>query len=68
VNDWDNMCESTVFLEKDGESVEFMKDVAKILIEGDRLTIIGILGEEKTINGRIATADLMNHKITVVEE
>ncbi|TET89052.1 MAG: CooT family nickel-binding protein [Methanomassiliicoccales archaeon] len=68
MNDWDNMCESTVFLEKDGESVEFMKDVAKILIEGDRLTIIGILGEEKTINGRIATADLMNHKITVVEE
>ncbi len=62
------MCESTVFLEKYGESVEFMKDVAKILIEGDRLTIIGILGEEKTINGRIATADLMNHKITVVEE
>lgn len=68
MNDWDNMCESTVFLEKYGESVEFMKDVAKILIEGDRLTIIGILGEEKTINGRIATADLMNHKITVVEE
>ncbi len=68
MNDWDIMCESTVFLEKDGESVEFMKDVAKILIEGDRLTIIGILGEEKTINGRIATADLMNHKITVVEE
>lgn len=62
------MCESTVFLEKDGESVEFMKDVAKINIDGDRLTIIGILGEEKTINGRIATADLMNHKITVVEE
>ena len=62
------MCESTVFLERGGESQEFMKDVAKIIIDGDRLTLVGILGEEKTINGRIKVADFVNHKMIVVEE
>jgi predicted RNA-binding protein len=62
------MCESTVFLERGGESQEIMKDVAKIIIDGDRLTLVGILGEEKTVNGRIKVADFVNHKMIVVEE
>ncbi|MFQ6060558.1 MAG: CooT family nickel-binding protein [Thermoplasmata archaeon] len=62
------MCESTVFLEKEGESREIMKDVAKILIDGSRLTLIGLLGEEKIINGRIKVADFVNHRMTVVGE
>lgn len=62
------MCESTVFIERDGKTFEFMTDVAKILAVGDRLRCVGILGEEKSISGRVKEADFINHRIVLTEE
>ena len=65
---WDNMCESTVFLEREGENEEIMKDVAKIFIDGDQITFVGLLGEEKTITGELKVVDSVKHQVIVREK
>ncbi|MCK4444469.1 MAG: CooT family nickel-binding protein [Thermoplasmata archaeon] len=65
---WDNMCESTIFLEKEGEREEIMKDVAKIFIKGDQVTFLGLLGEEKTITGELTLVDSVKHEVIVREK
>jgi len=65
---WDNMCESTIFLEKGGEREEIMKDVAKIFVDGDRVTFVGLLGEEKTITGELTVVDSIKHEVIVREK
>ncbi|MEE9224122.1 MAG: CooT family nickel-binding protein [Thermoplasmata archaeon] len=64
----DNMCESTVFWEREGENEEIMKDVAKIFIDGDQLTFVGLLGEEKTITGVLRVVDSVKHQVIVREK
>lgn len=60
------MCESSVFLDKNGELTEFMNEVAKIDVIGDRVICIGILGDRKEIEGvQITEANLMQHRITL---
>jgi len=62
------MCESTIFLEKGGEREEIMKDVAKIFIDGDQVTFVGLLGEEKTITGELTLIDSVKHHVIVREK
>lgn len=57
------MCESNVFLEKDGKKQEVMKDVMKMMVDGNKITCIGILGEKKEVIGKIKIADLAHHEI-----
>ncbi len=61
------MCESTIFLDKGGEREEIMKDVAKIFINGDQVTFVGLLGEEKTITGELTVVDSVKHEVIVRE-
>ena len=62
------MCESTVFLIKDGEETELMRDVAKIEVNGKTITFIGIMGEVKTVQGTVQTADFVNHRFIVASK
>lgn len=62
------MCESTIFLERDGDREEIMKDVAKIFVNGDQLTFVGLLGEEKTITGELTVVDSVKHEVIVREK
>ena len=56
------MCESTAYVMESGQRRELMRDVAKIIIDGDQATLISILGERKVMeNVRLALADLMGH-------
>lgn len=58
------MCESTVFIEKDGERAEFMSDVVKIVFESDKAVCFDILGEKKVLkNARLKEANLVKHAI-----
>ncbi len=58
------MCESTVFLEKNGKRETIMKEVMKMIVSENEITFIGILGERKEIkNARIKVADLARHEI-----
>ena len=59
------MCESTIFFEKDGEKEEIMKDVDKIFVNGDQVTFVGLLGEEKTITGELTVVDSVKHEVIV---
>lgn len=61
------MCESTVVIEKDGNRVLLMEDVARVDIEGDHIKLTGILGETKETEGRITEINLMAHTIVIVE-
>ena len=62
------MCESTIFLERGEEREEIMKDVAKIFVNGDQLTFVGLLGEEKTITGELTIVDSVKHEVIVREK
>lgn len=58
------MCESTVFLDENGELKEVMQDVAKIDVQKDKIICLGLLGDRKEIEGvHIIEANLMEHRI-----
>ena len=60
------MCESRLYLLQGGMKREFMSDVTRIEVSGEDLTCTDILGERKSIKGRIVEIDLVNHAITVL--
>jgi predicted RNA-binding protein len=60
------MCESTVFLEEDGELSEVMQEVAKIEQIKNKVVCLGLLGDRKEIeNATIIEANLMEHRIVL---
>lgn len=61
------MCESTVFVEENGAVKEVMKDVSRIIINGDETVLTDILGQRMVINGiKLKEANLMSHGIVFV--
>ena len=62
------MCESVVVLRKGGRETKIMEDVGRIVIEGDTVTCIGILGQRKQLkNAMVRDANLMEHRIILEE-
>ncbi len=60
------MCQSNAYFLKDGNEELILEDVAKILFENDnKITLISLFGEEKTINGELEKVDLLSHKIFI---
>jgi predicted RNA-binding protein len=61
------MCESTVFLEENGAVKEVMKDVSRIIINGEETILTDIVGQRMVLN-RVALkeANLMSHGIVFV--
>lgn len=51
------MCLSTVYKSEDPDSI-LMEYVSKIQVDGDRITLTDVMGEQKTIQGSLALADL----------
>jgi predicted RNA-binding protein len=59
------MCESTVFVKtKDGED-KVMEEVARIEVRGRSIVMSRVLGEEKMIDGRIASIDFLGHRLVI---
>jgi predicted RNA-binding protein len=56
------MCESTVY-STDGETI--MEDVLYIKIDGQKIDLTDILGQKKTLEGRIVELDLDKHGIFI---
>lgn len=56
------MCESTVY-STDGDTI--MEDVLYIKIEGQKIDLTDILGQKKTLEGRIVELDLDKHGIFI---
>lgn len=57
------MCESTVYVRKDGGEEILMSEVASVRPEGGKLVLCTILGERIEFDGSIEEIDLMGHKI-----
>ena len=58
------MCESTVYLLKGSEKVLIMSEVARIIVNGDSVTCIDVLGERRVVtDARLTEANLLNHEI-----
>ena len=59
------MCLATVYIDKNGQKEEVMRDVAWIEPEGDQLLLIGFLGEERLLHSRIKSIDLLDSSIVL---
>jgi len=61
------MCESNVYIKKNGAEELIMENVAAISPLGeDRFLLKGLLGDSCQISGKIEEINLMAHKIVLV--
>lgn len=51
------MCLSTVYKSTEPDSI-LMEYVSKIQVDGEKITLTDIMGEERTIQGTLVLADL----------
>jgi predicted RNA-binding protein len=59
------MCETTVFSVADGGRKQLMDNVSIVLVDGDELTLSGLLGETKKVSGKVIRVDLEKHEILI---
>jgi predicted RNA-binding protein len=63
------MCESTVFMEENGAVKEVMRDVSRIVINGEETIFTDILGQRVVMNGiTLKEANLMSHGIVFMRK
>jgi len=61
------MCETKVFIEKDGKKEEILENVINIQIEKDGLFLKGLFGEQKFVKAKIKKIDFMKHEMLLTE-
>lgn len=61
------MCLSTVYVQTKGQRKEVMKDVAKIVTRNGGYLLIGLLGDQKSIDGRINQIDFVDAHSVILE-
>lgn len=61
------MCQSTVYLVKDGREEMLMEDVSVITPQGDEILLVGMLGERKKVKAKFKELQLMDHRILLEE-
>ncbi|HOA36055.1 MAG TPA: CooT family nickel-binding protein [Bacillota bacterium] len=61
------MCQSSVYLVKDGREELVMEDVSVIKPQGEELLLVGMLGEKKQVKAKIKELQLMDHRILLEE-
>ena len=57
------MCESTVYILKDGEEEVFFEDVDSLENNNDEIALVNIFGEMQKIRAKIKRFSLVEHKI-----
>jgi len=61
------MCLSTVYLNGEDKSEEVMQDVARMEAQDDGFLLIGLLGEQKFVQGMIRSIDFVDKHRVVLE-
>ncbi|NLA26345.1 MAG: CooT family nickel-binding protein [Firmicutes bacterium] len=61
------MCQSSVYLVKDGNEELVMEDVSVITPQGEDILLVGMLGEKKKIKAKFKELQLMDHRILLEE-
>ncbi len=59
------MCETAVFTVKGGGRKQVMDNVSLVVVDGDEVTLSGLLGDTKRVRGRITRVDLEKHEIII---
>ena len=61
------MCETKVFIEKNGKKEEIFENVINIQSEEDGLLIKDLFGEQKLVKANIKYIDFMKHEMLLTE-
>ncbi len=62
------MCETTIYLEKNGEKIVVMSDVVSLTVKNDHVEIRDLFGETKKVKGKVKNADFLNHFVVLTEK
>jgi predicted RNA-binding protein len=62
------MCESSVFIERNGQQELLAEDVARVIPLGEQFRVITLLGEEHKVTADLVDIDLMSHRILLKEK
>ena len=62
------MCIATVYIDSGDERKEAMRDVIRIEAEDGGFRLVGLLGEEKHIEGRLKSVDFWQEHSAVIEQ
>jgi len=63
------MCEASAYiLDKDGKEELVMEGVDILEPEEGKLRLVSIFGEQKSLNAKVKSMSLVNHKIVLEEE
>jgi len=61
------VCETKVFIEKNGKKEEIFENVINIQSEEDGLLIKDLFGEQKLVKANIKYIDFMKHEMVLTE-
>jgi len=61
------MCETTVYLLREGREEAIMRDVMLLQPEGDAFLLVNLLGEQKLVRGNIKKIDFLKHTLVFEE-
>jgi predicted RNA-binding protein len=62
------MCLSTIYIDFKGQQKEVMRSVAQMKAKNDGFLLIGLIGEEKFVQGRITCIDFFHEHSVVLEK
>jgi predicted RNA-binding protein len=62
------MCLSTVYINSGGQQQEVMRDVAYIKAKHGGFLLIGLLGEQKLVRGKVSSVDFVEEHTVVLEQ
>lgn len=61
------MCLSTVYIQTKGQRQKVMQDVAKMEFNNEGYLLIGLLGDQKMVKGRIQKIDFVDDHSVILE-
>ena len=61
------MCLSTVYIQTKGQRQKVMQDVAKMESDNEGYLLIGLLGDQKMVTGRIQKIDFVDDHSVILE-
>ena len=62
------MCLSTVYIQTKGQRQKVMQDVAKMESRNEGYLLIGLLGDQKMVDGRIKKIDFVDDHSVILEK
>ena len=62
------MCLSTVYVDSNGKQEEVMQNVAQMEAKNDGFLLLGLLGEQKFVQGRVSHIDFADKHSVVLEK